>query len=70
MNSNEYQLGIAYVKKLTELHTSAKVISIGQHSNRLLNEHEIENSPLPHPANGGNNNFKKAMRQLPNRLVY
>jgi hypothetical protein len=63
-NSNELQLGITYVRKLIEFHPSAKVISIGKHSNRLLNQHEIDNSSLPHPANGGINDFKNAMRGL------
>jgi hypothetical protein len=63
-NSTELRLGIKYVKRLIKLYPSAKVISIGKNSNRLINQYEIENSPIPHPANGGINNFKKSMREL------
>lgn len=63
-SSNELKLGVNYVKKLIELHPSAKLIAIGKHSNNLLNKYNLQNSHIPHPANGGVNDFKKAMREL------
>jgi hypothetical protein len=63
-NPVELRLGVTYVKKLIALYPTAKVIAIGKHSNHLLNQYGIENTPVPHPANGGINAFRKAMRDF------
>lgn len=62
--SNELSLGVTYVKRLIELHPSAEVITIGKHSNEILNQQNIINSHIPHPAHGGTNDFRIAMREL------
>lgn len=63
-NSEELLTGVAYVKKLIDLYPFATIISIGRHSNNTLNQYNIENIPVPHPANGGVNDFKTVMRNL------
>lgn len=62
---DELQKGVTYLKKLIELCASEiEIIAIGQHSNRILNQHRINNYHVPHPANGGANNFSQAIRKF------
>ena len=60
--STELQKGVTYVQKLLNLCSSPKVVAIGKHSRDILNQYGIENIHVPHPANGGANDFKAAIK--------
>ncbi|WP_423798200.1 uracil-DNA glycosylase [Neobacillus sp. SAB-20_R2A] len=62
---NELKLGVYYLKRLLNLcPQNIKVIAIGNHSTNTLNQHEIENIPIRHPANGGAPAFKEGCKRI------
>lgn len=63
-HAEELRLGAIFVKRLIDLSPSARIIAIGKHAHKTLKQYKIENSPIPHPANGGVNDFRTAMRDL------
>lgn len=60
----ELEAGAIYLQSLQRMIPDAKIISIGAKSNGTLTKFGIKNTHVPHPANGGANDFRKQIANL------
>lgn len=63
----EIEKGIGYLRKFISLFPNARVIAVGRIAEKTLNKCEIDNIHVPHPANGGANDFREAFIELCSR---
>ncbi len=63
-SSAELEEGVTYLRRLHNLIPYAKIISIGAKSDKTLADFEIEHFTVPHPANGGANNYRAQIAKL------
>lgn len=57
----EVQAGWEVTKELLELYKGAIIVSIGKTSHNFLNDNNIKNSPVRHPAYGGKPEFQSGL---------
>lgn len=62
--ANEIKAGKYYLEGLIGLYPGAAIVAMGSYSSEALRELGIRNYHVPHPSNGGANDFRKAFRQL------
>lgn len=60
----EQKEGVKYLRSLHSIIPNAKIIFIGDKSDKTLAEFGIEHSTVPHPANGGANDFRTQITNL------
>lgn len=56
--------GIRYLNMLRGLVKDAKIITIGAKSHKTLSDFGIMHEPVPHPANGGANDYRDQIAKL------
>ncbi|VBB07208.1 Hypothetical protein LUCI_2452 [Lucifera butyrica] len=60
----ELEAGAAYLRSLQNIIPNAQIISIGAKSDKTLAEFGIQHASVPHPANGGANDFRARIADL------
>jgi len=63
-NDSELKVGIKYLELLRNLVKEAKIITIGAKSHQTFNNFNIKHSSVPHPANGGANDYRNQIAHL------
>ncbi len=63
-SSAELKKGATYLRSLHSIIPNTKIISIGAKSDKTLAEFGIRHSAVPHPANGGVNDFRMGIAKL------
>lgn len=56
--------GIRYLNLLCDMVKDAKIITIGAKSDKTLSDFGITHKSVPHPANGGANDYREQMEKL------
>lgn len=63
-SSAELEAGTTYLRSLHSIIPNTKIISIGGKSDRTLANFEIKHATVPHPANGGANDFRTQIANI------
>jgi hypothetical protein len=63
-SSAELEVGAAYLRSLHNIIPNSKIIAIGAKSDETLTKFGIKHSAVPHPANGGANEYRTQIAKL------
>lgn len=60
----EVKLGVNYLRQLIRIFPETNIIAVGRTAERALHRQGIRSIHIPHPSNGGANDFREAFRSI------